>query len=666
VTTERSWENLNERYLAAALQWLRIRLRQFADPEHASRDDLEEAEAALHAAAEADPPPAALLLQHRLGLTPFERDVLMLCAAVDLDPSIPALCAVAQGDPRMAYPTFALALALFDDPAWDALVPRGALRYWRLVEITQPAGQPLTSSPLRADERIVSYVKGLNYLDDRLEPLLTAAEPPTTDDLPPSQQEVVDSIAGRWGLMDADEVPPVIQLVGPDVPTKRMVAARAAAWLGRSLYSLAAQTLPSTPADLEDLARLWHRESILTAVALYLDAQEIDMAARDDPKSEAVARFLVRSDGVTFLGTREVWPNVPREQAVFDVDRPTAAEQRDAWEAELPLEEAERLASDLAGQFSLNLPAIQRVAREALALPVAESDELGRRLWDECLLTTRPRMDALAQRLEPVATWDDIVLPEPELALLRRIANQLRHRMTVYETWGFARRMNRGLGISALFAGASGTGKSMAAEVIANDLRLALYRIDLSAVVSKYIGETEKNLARLFDAAEEGGALLLFDEADALFGKRSEVKDSHDRYANIEINYLLQRMEAYRGVAILATNMKSALDTAFMRRLRFIVSFPFPSALERRLMWEKAFPGATPTEELDWTRLASLPATGGMIHNISLNAAFSAADRGEPVSMDVILDVARAEFRKLELPIVDRHFELDRPMAVPA
>jgi ATPase family associated with various cellular activities (AAA) len=666
VTREYSWEELNERYLAATLEWLRLRLRRFAEEDRERHDRVGPAEQAMLEAALSDPPPAAVLLQQRLGLKPFERDVLLLCAAVDLDPSIPGLCAAAHGDPRMAYPTFALALSLFDEPSWDALAPRGNLRYWRLVEITQPAGQPLTSSPLRADERVVSYLKGLNYLDDRLEPLLMPAPRPIHEVLPPSQQVVVDAIEARWSRIDAAEVPPVIQLVGPDVPTKRMVAAHAAAGLGRMLYTLPAETLPSTPADLEDLARLWHRESILTAVALYLDAQEVELGASEDTRGKAVSRFLARGDGVTFLGTREVWPGVPRKQASFDVNRPTAAEQRDTWRAALGFDGTDWIAADLAGQFSLNLPAIERVAAEAFAVPTDGRSELRRRLWDECLLTTRPRLDALAQRLEPKATWDDIVLPETELELLHRIANQLRHRMTVYERWGFGARMNRGLGISALFAGASGTGKSMAAEVIANDLRLSLYRIDLSAVVSKYIGETEKNLARLFDAAEEGGALLLFDEADALFGKRSEVKDSHDRYANIEINYLLQRMEAYRGVAILATNMKSALDSAFMRRLRFIVSFPFPSVLQRRAMWEKAFPTATPIEELDWDHLASLTATGGMIHNIALNAAFSAAERDSPVSMDVILDVARAEFRKLELPVVDRQFELDRPVAVPA
>jgi SpoVK/Ycf46/Vps4 family AAA+-type ATPase len=212
-----------------------------------------------------------------------------------------------------------------------------------------------------------------------------------------------------------------------------------------------------------------------------------------------------------------------------------------------------------------------------------------------------------------------------------------------------------------LFSGDSGTGKTMAAEVIANDLRLNLYRIDLSAVISKYIGETEKNLRHLFDAAENGGAILFFDEADALFGKRSEVKDSHDRYANIEINYLLQRMEAYRGLAILATNMKSALDTAFLRRLRFIVRFPFPGPAERKAIWQKVFPPDMPKKAIDYDRLARLNVTGGHIHNIAIGAAFLAARAGSPVTMALVLDAARAEFRKLERPINEADFRWQEP-----
>src|SRR5207244_3600208 len=275
--------------------------------------------------------------------------------------------------------------------------------------------------------------------------------------------------------------------------------------------------------------------------------------------------------------------------------------------------------------------------------------------------SVRPRLDMLAQRLDARATWDDLVLPDEEMSMLHQLAEQVWQRSTVYEEWGFARKMNRGLGISALFAGESGTGKTMAAEVIANDLCLNLYRIDLSAVVSKYIGQTEKNLRRLFDAAEQGGAILFFDEADALFGKRSEVKDSHDRYANIEINYLLQRMEAYRGLAILATNMKSALDPAFLRRLRFIVRFPFPGVAERKAIWQKVFPADIPKVGLDYDRLARLNITGGHIHNITINAAFLAARTNSPVSMPLVLTAARAEFRKIERPINEADFRWQEP-----
>jgi SpoVK/Ycf46/Vps4 family AAA+-type ATPase len=246
------------------------------------------------------------------------------------------------------------------------------------------------------------------------------------------------------------------------------------------------------------------------------------------------------------------------------------------------------------------------------------------------------------------------------------------------------------MGISALFTGAPGTGKTMAAEVLANALRLSLYRIDLSAVVSKYIGETEKNLRRLFDAAEDGGAILFFDEADALFGKRSEVKDSHDRYANIEVNYLLQRMESYGGLAILATNMKAALDPAFLRRIRFVVNFPIPTVEDRRRMWKKAFPAplppvaadastpspsdagapspmGIPKPELDYDRLAKLNMVGGNIHSVALNAAFLAARKGPraPVTTELVLKAARDEFHKLERPISEADFQWTPPAKAP-
>jgi SpoVK/Ycf46/Vps4 family AAA+-type ATPase len=253
----------------------------------------------------------------------------------------------------------------------------------------------------------------------------------------------------------------------------------------------------------------------------------------------------------------------------------------------------------------------------------------------------------------PAAGWDDLILPAPQKRMLRQLADQVSYRLKVYETWGFSGTGRRGLGVSALFAGGSGTGKTMAAEVLAGALKLDLYRIDLSAVISKYIGETEKNLRQVFDAAEEGGVVLLFDEADALFGKRSEVKDSHDRYANIEVSYLLQRMEAYQGLAILTTNLKSSMDKAFQRRLRFIVHFPFPDAAQREAIWRRAFPAKTPTAGVEPALLSQLNVSGGNIRNIALNAAFLAAAANTPVGMDHLLEAAHLEAQKIERPLAD-------------
>jgi len=658
-----TWETANARYLSAALSLLRTRLLRQAGDECVDGDLAAAAAALAQAEGNAGAAPALVLLAAALGLSKFEQNVLLLCAAAEFDSSFASLCARAQGDASRPYATFALALSIFDEPAWDALSPERSLRYWRLIEINQPGSQALTTSALRADERIVNYLKGLNYLDDRLTPYLTVVEPPEPSrGLAASQRELRQTIAAQWRQTGTQPMAPVAQLLGNDAVGKLMIAACAAAEMGRRLYRLAADALPGQPADLEVLARLWQRESVLLPIALYIDAQELDAS---DAHAAAVRRLLARSDGLFMLAAREAWPRLPRESFVTDVVKPTMEEQREAWQSIISDDDVDSPGL-LAGQFNLNITDIEQIARAARLDHAPNAAPLSERLWERCRARVRPLLDALAQRLEPKATWDDIVLPAEEASRLHQIAAQVRQRSRVYGEWGFGRKMTRGLGISALFAGESGTGKTMAAEVIANDLRLNLYRIDLSAVVSKYIGETEKNLRRLFDAAEDGGAILFFDEADALFGKRSEVKDSHDRYANIEINYLLQRMEAYRGLAILATNMRSAMDVAFTRRLRFIVNFPFPGVAERRCMWQKAFPAQTPVRQLDYDRLARLNLTGGSIHNAALNAAFLSAQAGSSVTMQFALAAAKAEFIKLDRPINEADFRWLEPTGVVA
>jgi SpoVK/Ycf46/Vps4 family AAA+-type ATPase len=255
----------------------------------------------------------------------------------------------------------------------------------------------------------------------------------------------------------------------------------------------------------------------------------------------------------------------------------------------------------------------------------------------------------LALKVEAVYAWDDIVLPPDALEQLREVCRRMVHRHRVLEEWGFGRKLPYGRGVNALFSGPSGTGKTMAAEIIASELALDLYRIDLSQVVSKYIGETERNLEQVFTAAERTNAVLFFDEADALFGKRSEVRDAHDRYANIEIAYLLQRVEHYEGLAILATNLRQNLDDAFLRRLQFIVEFPFPDEADRLRIWRGAWPPGAPLgHDVDLPLLARrLRLTGGSIRNITLAAAFLAAAEGRPVGMAHVLRATRREMEKM-------------------
>jgi hypothetical protein len=650
-----AWQTRNEAYLAQTFALQRLRLQRFASAKQPSggaesTTDVEALAAEVGALEQESPPPALVVLSRLFNLSRFERDLLLLCAGMELDTSVASLCARAQGDSHRPFPTFALALALFDEPAWDVLSPERPLRRWRLIEINQPGHMPLTVSPLRADERIVNYIKGLNYLDDRLAPLLFPLNLGAfTTTLPASQKEAVDLIVRHLRCRRTNWYLPIIQLAGSDVQSKQLVAAHVTHELGLRLLRLPTGLMPSHAPELETLARLIEREMALWPFAVYVDQQDLEKSAMKDANSQSLQRLLARSNGIFFLDTQDVNPDlnaIGRGMLTLDITRPTPAEQQFAWR-ELLGQDAGDEPVRLASQFDLNIASIHEIVENTLN---EEPDLEGERVWDACLAMTRPRLDVLAQNIKPKATWDDIVLPESELSLLRQIAGQVGHRHTVYEDWGFAAKRTRGLSINALFAGESGTGKTMAAEVIANDLRLNLFRIDLSAVVSKYIGETEKNLRRLFDAAEDGGAILFFDEADALFGKRSEVKDIHDRYANIEINYLLQRIESYRGLAILATNMKSALDQAFMRRIRFIVEFAPHGHAERKAIWQKIFPPQTRTVGLDYQRLANLNLNGGSINNVAINAAFLAAQAGTPVTMPLVLQAARNEFLKLKRP----------------
>jgi len=637
------WVEANQRYLVAALAVLgqRIRAKEGGaiDEQAAPRQD----EVRLAMAV----PPALDRVAAVFGLSDFERDVLLLCAGVELDAAFAHACAAAQGDAERTYATFSLAMAALADSHWSALNPAAPLRRWHLVELAHP--EVPTTCPLRIDERVLHALAGLSYLDPRLATMAETVSQPIA--LPSHLRQAASQVAASWSSLPGSSG---VHLHGRQRPDLRAVGAAACSLSGLRPVCLRAADLPGAPADRELLARLCERESALERTAWILDVDDhvpgsgrlaLDLASRIQAPVVVVSREQV-------AGSSELLRQVP-------VSPTGASDARVLWRTALGASAAllDGWLDRVAGQFDLDLASVEAavgMVRPLLdAADCPEPDDLGARLWDACRQQARPALDDLTQRIEPRATWEDLVLPAPQTRILREIAVHVKHRLRVLEDWGFAARTGRGLGIAALFAGPSGTGKTLAAEVLAGALALDLYRVDLSQVVSKYIGETEKNLRRIFDAAEAGGAVLLFDEADALFGKRSEVKDSHDRYANIEVSYLLQRMETYRGLAILTTNLKSALDTAFLRRLRFVVQFPFPDAALRAEIWRRVFPAQAPTESLDPAKLARLTVAGGTIRNIALSAAFLAADASVPVRMEHILRAARTEYAKLERPLTD-------------
>jgi AAA+ superfamily predicted ATPase len=652
------WCRLNEIVLRRALRPVREALERHlgmstADSEIA-RDEPEgtqarRAQQRIVSRSGEDPPLERICTL--FGLNRFEREVLALATAVELDPRWRKLVSTAHGNPELTYPTPGLVLAALDQSTWTAFVPSGPLRRWRLIQLT-PDDAVLTSR-LRLDERVFHYLVAGVGQEESIAEVAQFVEPPPR--LVASHQAVAERIERACRTTAQQGLLPIIELRGRDPAEAADVAAAVCARLGLSLARVAMASVPTSAVELERFMRIWEREALLSRLALLLDAHELDTA--DTPRVTSIQRLLEGLNGLALIAAPEPVRLDRRPVVGVRVGRPTSAEQRAVWEHGLGVR-APALAEQidlLTGQFDLSVARIRAACLE-VETELASShnglspEDLGRVAWDACRVQAQPRLAELAERVDVRATWDELIVPDEVTRVLRQICAHVRQRSRVYTDWQFASRSARGLGISALFAGPSGTGKTMAAEVLAAELRLDLYRIDLSATVSKYIGETEKNLRRVFDAAEEGGAVLLFDEADALFGKRSEVKDSHDRYANVEVSYLLQRMEAYRGLAILTTNLEKSLDSAFIRRIRFIVRLPFPTAAQRSTMWHRVFPPATPLEELDLDRLASLNVTGGTIRNIALNAAMLAADEDAKVSMKHLASAAHTEFEKLRLP----------------
>lgn len=586
-----TWADRNQRVLSAELDRVHARIA--------------DGPATATATAEPDGDTRPAQLRRVFRLSPFEYELLLWCAGAELDP-------------RFSPPTAGEAFAAFDDAHWDALAPAAPLRHWQLIDFA--AGGGLIHRPLRIDERVLHHLTGVTYVDTRLHGVVQA-HPDEGGALSDDQSEFAATLAA-WLAERAART--TVLLDGTGERTRLQVAARIADALGLLLMVVPGAQIPPPGRDNADLALLVEREVALLGGLVFVSAAE------NHTGLEAFIAALGCSALVAAPGIRADTTRV--------VPDTTGRGQRELWHRLLgPDPEVAMVAT----HFRLEPADIEAIA--------AEVGKDG--LQQACRIRARTSLAGLAERVESQMGWNDVVLPDAGLATLHEIANQVRYRGQVYEDWGMGQASPRGLGVSALFTGEPGTGKTLAAEVLAAELNLDLYRIDLAGVVSKYIGETEKNLQRVFDAADASGAVLLFDEADAIFGKRSEIRDSHDRYANLEISYLLQRMDTYRGLAILTTNMRSALDRAFLRRIKFAVSFPFPDAPARARIWQQMFPPGVPLAGLNWQRLAQLQIAGGHIRTVALAAAFLAAAAGEPVSRTHVLAAAQREYAKLEKPL---------------
>jgi hypothetical protein len=691
----RTWRQLNASWLAASLMELRLRLvrhalgirvgaasavadwivaRDAADLrlDEDRRPELDLLDARIAAAAEVVHAseaalggdlagPALRVLGELAGLSAFEERVLLMAAAPSLDGAFAPAFAEVHADARRDHATLHLALALYAEPSErlelaDALMPSRALRRLRLVDVSAEPPGAFMLRALTVDERVVDYLRGHNRAAQDLEPYLVGLEEAEASSEAASEAGAFDDLAagiiaiaqgdnGRW---------PTVDLIGPPDAGATEAVVRACRRLALRPYALRATAFAALdPRRRTELVARLGREAVLANLAIVVDATSIETGS----EAGAVVDELITTIGAPlFVLSTDPWPTEARFLDVVPVRRPTRTEQQSLWRDALA-----RHANSVNGevgaivqQFDLGPAAIADIV--AGAARHTEGPISGQDLWDACRERTGSVLDGLARRIEPAYDWDDIVVGDDVLEQLREVADQVEQRGRVYEEWGFGARLGRGRGITALFAGSSGTGKTMAAEILARHLRLELHRIDLAGVVSKYIGETEKNLRRVFDVAESSGAILLFDEADALFGTRTEVRDSHDRYANVEINYLLQRMEDYGGLAILATNRRAALDPAFLRRLRFVIEFPFPGEDERRRIWERVFPPAAALDDVDNGSLSRLEVTGGNIRTIAVNAAFLAAADARPIGMSHVMRAAAREYAKLSKTVSSAEF----------
>lgn len=624
-------------------------------------------------------------LSRRFNLSPFDVDILLICLAPELDWKYERLFSYLQDDITRKKPSVCLVSNLLSSSFEDKLASRKhfdpesplfKLSILSIFDEPQQQNSPLLSKLLKLDDRLVSYLLGANSIDSRIRPFIRVIEPDIQFKNLVLPTDLVSHILFLATEKYTKNGGPIFYFKGPYGVGKQSAAEAVCHELGGRLLCIEGDRL----IDLENLSfeeklTLVLREAKLQNSAIYWNGFDALLSEDKQTSLDLLLGALEEHQGLTFLSGDTDWE--PRDALhactfapiVFAV--PAFGERLELWQRSLNGNTP--IASDLdlyslSNKFILSGGQIQDIvatARNHALKKGSENANLNMKtLYAACRAHSNQKLSELSKKIKPKFTWSDIVLPQDKLALLNEIINHVKYKQKVYVDWGFEEKMSLGKGLTVLFSGPSGTGKTMAAEIMAGELDLDIYKIDLSLIVSKYIGETEKNLSKIFAEAETSNAILFFDEADALFGKRSEVKDSHDRYANIEIAYLLQKMEEYEGITILASNLRKNLDDAFVRRIKFIIEFPIPDEPHRYQIWQVHMPEQAPIEDdLDFEFLArNFKLTGGNIKNTVLHAAFLSASEESAINMKHIIQGIQREFQKAGKVCVKgdfgRYFEL--------
>jgi hypothetical protein len=607
-------------------------------------------------------------LGHAYGLTAFDLDLLLIAIAPELDLRYERLYAYLQDDATRKRPTVDLALNLLCPSAAaridartrvaaDApLLHHGLLHL--IVDPNQPH-QPLLARAMRPDDQVVRLILGESTLDPRLAPcarLVTAGRDLGSLALDPVTRRAMP-LRALWQL--PREKPPLLYFQGPPDAGQQGAAEALAREAGLPLLIVDLERAVRAETPLDELLRVSFREAWFRRTAMFLPGVDTLRSEHFPGAQDTLLAEVAGSRVLTMLAGRSPWSAAvtghddPAGVVTVPFPVPAVTTRRACWQDALAaagLAVEERAVDALAGHFRLTASRIAEAVLSARNGAVwTGSEPQPADLFAAARAQSGQDLASLARKIDPIFRWDDLILPQHALSQLGELHDRVAQRQRVLGEWGFNRVLALGRGICALFAGPSGTGKTMAADVVARELGLDLYKIDLATVVSKYIGETEKNLERIFDAAESANAVLFFDEADAIFGKRSEVRDAHDRYANIEIAYLLQKMEQYDGIAILATNLRENLDDAFLRRLHFIVEFPMPDEANRERMWRQFMPTEAPVDEaIDYAYLASqFRLSGGNIKNIVLSAAYLASANGGRIGMPHLIRATWREHQKI-------------------